>query len=65
MVNGREAGFIGIGFAVAIALLAAILLGVYFGTKCKEGEVTCRDGKCISADQLCDGTAHCEIRYFL
>lgn len=57
--NLREAGFIAIGFLVAVVAVAAILLGIYFGTKCGEGQLPCQDGQCVAVEKWCDGVKDC------
>jgi len=59
--NWREAGFIGIGFTVAVGIVGVILLGIYLGTGCAEGQYACQDGTCIALAKVCDGRQDCPI----
>jgi hypothetical protein len=60
--NLKEAGFIGIGFLIAVVGVGSILLGIYFGTKCGEGFSPCQDGySCVENSKICDGFADCPV----
>ncbi|OQV25001.1 hypothetical protein BV898_01209 [Hypsibius exemplaris] len=61
--NWREAGFISIGFAVAVAIVAAILLSIFFATKCADGELPCKSSgtTCRPAGDFCNGKQDCPL----
>jgi len=59
--NWREAGFIGIGFAVAVGIVGVILLGIYLGTGCPENSFQCQDSTCHPNTKKCDGHQDCAI----
>ena len=58
----KEAGFIGLGFAIAVGIVAAIIIGIYFGTQCKANQFQCKDGyTCVDESLKCNGVRDCPI----